>query len=145
MLNFSTRSLKLCNQHLQELFQAIETDDVRALYRIEHQLSPDEECVACSYVLRAHGKVRLALVDYLKQKGFFVEQKEGHIGTEIIFWVMRLVTLAVFFGVFTFGGVYLKKMLWGNSSGWALSSFGLVGAFIIATATYVTIESWVTD
>ncbi len=51
----------LCRDHLTQLYEAIQKDDIPKLLHIEHELTHDEECGECGYALKAHGDIRRML------------------------------------------------------------------------------------
>ena len=89
---------RLCNAHLIALYQAIAAGDVKSTYEIEHELSKDEECVACAYMLKAHGTVRATLSHFLQDEGFMVSGLEDRsFFTELRFWLLRIVIVTLLF------------------------------------------------
>ena len=133
--------LELCNRHLQELFRAIVSGNAGEIYQIEHKLTPEEECVACAYALRARGTVREVLDTFLKQEGFMVETPTPHTPfAEIKYWVVRLL---IFTGLMVFisrSGLFLKTFFDGGRS-LTLGSFGWVGVILTTIATFVILDS----
>lgn len=51
----------LCQNHLGLLFEALKTNKVKDVERLEHKLTKIEECVACTYVLKEKGSAAEAL------------------------------------------------------------------------------------
>ena len=93
---------KFCENHLSQLYEAIKAGDIADIEKIEHELSPIEECVACAYALKARGTAREILMDYLKTEGFAVDvpKKIGFLSL-IWFWGIRIIlVLLVFFPLF---------------------------------------------
>ena len=88
---------KFCENHLVELYEAIKADKIGEIKRIEHELSPSEECVACAYAFKAKGEAREVLGEYLRSEGFAVESSPNEsIGSTFWFWAVRaLIFLAV--------------------------------------------------
>ncbi len=41
---------KFCNDHLLDLYRAIKLGDIEKTTEIEHELSPEEECVAFVHI-----------------------------------------------------------------------------------------------
>ena len=82
---------KFCEDHLVELYEVIKADKIGEIKKIEHGLSPSEECVACAYALRAKGEAKEVLGEYFKSEGFAVESlpKES-ILSAFWFWAVRV-------------------------------------------------------
>lgn len=135
-------SLRLCNEHLQSLYRAIERDDIVSVYQIEHELTEVEECVACAYALKAKGTVREVLDSFLQKEGFQVDlpTKFTRLG-EVKFWTTRM---GIFGGLLTFfigsGGTVKNYFTEGRELP-NLGSFGIVGAIILAITVFVLIDS----
>jgi len=89
---------KFCENHLGQLYEAIKTGNIADIEKIEHELSPIEECVACAYALKARGEAREVLIEYLKSQGITVEfgAKSG-ILESLWFWSTRLLLFLVIF------------------------------------------------
>ncbi len=135
--------LKLCNEHLQALFRALERGDVASVYQIEHELTPEEECVACAYALRAHGAVRQVLDTFLRKEGFLVASPaQVGIGAEISYWLVRIGLLTGLILLLTRVGTNLKMWLTASRTGAELGSFGWVGAILAGISFFVMIDSW---
>lgn len=62
---------KFCQNYLTELSEAVKRGDIAQIKTVEHKLSQEEECVACTYALRAKGKAKDILLRYLKKRGVF--------------------------------------------------------------------------
>lgn len=93
---------KFCENHLSQLYEAIKAGDILNIEKIEHELSPIEECVACAYALKAKGTARQILLEYLESQGFKVETaKRVNFLSSALFWMIRLVIfLLIFSSVF---------------------------------------------
>lgn len=132
--------LKLCNEHLLGLYRAIERGDVSSVYRIEHTLTYDEECVACAYSLRSSGAVKEVLDTFLRQEGFSLTSADdtsfwGMVG----FWSARMAVLTGLFGLFLTAAKLVKVYL--VSFPYAtLGSFGIVGVFVLSLSSFVLLE-----
>lgn len=89
---------KFCRNHLTELYEALRVGDIVEIEKIEHQLSPAEECVACAYAFRAKGTAREVLLAYLQSEGFAVSGKEkSGVLVSLRFWGIRLSLLLIIF------------------------------------------------
>lgn len=62
--------IKVCQNHLAHFFEALVRGEVEAVRRVEHQLTAEEECVACAYLLRARGEARNEAEEFLVKEGF---------------------------------------------------------------------------
>lgn len=139
-------SLLLCAEHLQALFRALERGDVDAVYQIEHKLTPEEECVACAYSLRAHGKVRQVLDAFLQKEGYLVAAPQNlTYGEEIRYWLVRIGLLTGLILLITRFGVAIKSWLTANRMGSELGAFGWVGAVISGMALFILVDSWLLE
>ncbi len=138
--------LQLCNQHLTELFAAIQRGDVAGIYKLEHTLTKEEECVACAYALRAKGVARQALDTFLEQEGYLVSspQTPTIIG-ELRFWLLRLGLLSGLTALFVSLGRQFKQILFASRGTVFLGAFGVIGAFILAIATFLVIDAWLLE
>lgn len=86
---------KFCENHLTALYNAIKINDVKGIEKIEHQLTVQEECVACAYTFKSKGEVKYELLSYLKSQGFEVEpRKEETIFEHLNFWITRVAFVA---------------------------------------------------
>jgi len=93
---------KFCQNHLTELYEAIKRGDLGGIEEVEHELSQEEECVACAYALKAKGETKRELLEFLKSEGFAVEApKETSLISRFAFWVVRIGIFAlIFFALF---------------------------------------------
>ena len=64
------KKIPSCQNHLKDLYEALKSSNVKEVEKIEHQLSPSEECVACSYIFKARGEAKEAFAKFLNEKGF---------------------------------------------------------------------------
>ena len=120
---------KLCQNHLTELYEAIRREDIAQIKTVEHELSQEEECVACTYALKARGKAKDALLQYLKKEGFSLEVSgKKSIFDHFWFWGARVaVSLGVFVTVFLVTRLYFAVFI----SFVAAFAFGAVALLII--------------
>lgn len=139
-------SLELCGEHLQALFRALERGDVDLVYQLEHELTPEEECVACAYALRAHGRVREVLDTFLQKEGFMVATPlHLNLVQEVWYWVLRIGILTGFIVIASKVGIFFKAAILESRSGVELGSFGMVGALMVGIALFVMIDSWLLE
>lgn len=135
--------LKLCNSHLMQLYDAIVKGDVKKTYSVEHELTHEEECVACAYALKAHGTVREVLDSFLQKEGFQVEAPDSsNVLGEIRYWFVRIAILVGLLFFFINIGVTLKTYLLASRTEVALGSFGLVGTMLLTFSSFILIEQW---
>jgi len=134
-------SVQVCNHHLQELYAAIEQNDLNSIYALEHTLTQAEECVVCAYALKAKGEVRTALDLFLRQQGFDIDtHPDETVLSEVEFWVTRIAVLVLLFLGFSFLAAHFKSYINNANFTFAISSFGWVGIFLITLATFVLVE-----
>ncbi|OGD85949.1 hypothetical protein A2Z23_01775 [Candidatus Curtissbacteria bacterium RBG_16_39_7] len=94
---------KFCQNHLTELYEAIKQGNVAEIEKVEHELSSEEECVACAYALKAKGEAKRELLRFLKSEGFSVEvPREKGQTRSLVFWLLRIGVLALVFLAFWF-------------------------------------------
>lgn len=92
---------KFCENHLAELYEAIKTNNISELEKIEHELSSQEECIACAYALKAQGEAKQVLFKFLKGEGLLVEApKEKTILDHLIYWGPIALILTIIFVMF---------------------------------------------
>jgi hypothetical protein len=138
MLTQDTYKFKGCNNHLLYLFEALKSGDVQSVYKIEHELTPTEECVACAYALKVPGEPSKALINFLRQEGFAIANKKRYpMAQEIGYWMTRLVVFGGFFAVFLWLARLTKYLLLSPDQAQTVHSFGIIGAFILAVAAFV--------
>ena len=90
---------KFCENHLADLYEAIKNEDLAETEKVEHQLTIEEECVACAYSFKAKGSVKGELLSYLKSQGFELDvRRKESLLDHFYFWFVRV-------AIFTF--VYL--------------------------------------
>jgi hypothetical protein len=135
--------LDLCNLHLQELFRAIERGDVRAVEHIEHVLTPQEECVACTYSLRANGEVKQVLDSFLQQEGY-LGRKASNTGVidELVEWGIKIALFAMLFFCISMLGTLVKTKLYQSTATVSLGSFGITSVIILALSIYILMDQW---
>ena len=104
---------KLCQNHLTELYEAIRREDIAQIKTVEHELSQEEECVACTYALRAEGQAKDVLLQYLKKDGFSLEvSAKRSIFEHFWFWGARAaVSLGVFAAVLVVTRLYFALFI----------------------------------
>src|SRR3990167_8148658 len=82
---------KFCEDHLVELYEVIKADKIGEIKKIEHELLPSEECVACAYAFKARGEAKEVLGEYLRSEGFAVESSPNEsILSTFWFWAVRV-------------------------------------------------------
>lgn len=133
--------LSLCNEHLTQLYAAIERGDIQRVRHLTHVLTTTEECVACAYALKAHGQVQVELKRFLKNEGFAVEvPAAAGVIASVSFFLVRLIVLAVLFMAIMFFGSLFKSFLGQTRAGFQFGSFGWVGIFLLTLASFVFVE-----
>jgi len=92
--------IKTCRNHLGELYDALQHGNLQMVQTLEHELTPIEECVACTYTLQSDTKAKRILEHYLQKEGFAVSvSRNSSLVSSIWFWIIR-------FGIFS--GLYLS-------------------------------------
>lgn len=143
---YSASILQLCNRHLLEFFHAVEKGDLQQILTIEHELTPEEECVACTYGLRAPKKVKKALNDFFKKQGISYSGLKNQAGQAgIRFVIFRLLLFTLLLLIIWQWGLVIKKLFFGLFLVNSMGFFGWVGVFILATAVFSLIEFLVFD
>lgn len=119
----SKRKINICKNHLPVFFEALKNEDLARIRKIEHVLTSEEECVACSYLFKTKGETRQVLEDFLNKEGFEVSKALPQTGRSVLnFWVTRIFILIVILAIVYFLEYFFKKLLIGNAS---LSIFSL--------------------
>lgn len=92
------KKIKVCKNHLTQLFEALKTGDLNVAQKIEHELSPTEECIACTYLLKADVKTNDVMRNALRSHGYNVPDVEaGGFSVNMLFWTLRLMLLSATF------------------------------------------------
>ncbi len=60
----------VCENHLAALYEALKRDDLKVVRKVEHLLTGEEKCVACSYMFIAQGGAKKAFKEFLVAEGF---------------------------------------------------------------------------
>ena len=82
--------MKLCESHLASLFEAIKRNDIENVEKFEHVLTPAEECVACTYLLKADEPVAAVLSRFLEKEGLLVaSHTKETLVDHLLFWLLR--------------------------------------------------------
>ena len=82
--------MKLCESHLASLFEAMKQNDIENVEKIEHVLTHQEECVACTYLLKSGEPAATVLSRFLQQEGFLVvSHAKETMMNNILFWLLR--------------------------------------------------------
>ncbi len=139
-------AMKLCENHLTLLFEAIKSNDVENVEKIEHTLTPQEECVACAYLLKAGEPVASALSRFLKQEGFHVVVPSKQTRLEhLLLWLLRISLFAssilIALGIESIAKqILFQQYSFGPPS---VSSFGIIemiGIGILSLLIFLTID-----
>ena len=104
---------KFCRNHLGELYEAVKRGDIAQIKTVEHELSKEEECVACTYALRAKGEAKDILLQYLEKEGFSLEvSNKKSLFEHFWFWGARAaVSLGVFAAVLVVTRLYFALFI----------------------------------
>lgn len=123
--------MHICANHLPELFDALKRDDIYLVKKIEHKLTREELCVACTYPLAIKGAGSAILEEYLMQEGY-ISQSDSTSAQSVneFYWVMRLLFFAMISASVFFSIAWLKTILFKSAS---LFSFTVLDFIIIGT------------
>lgn len=88
--------VKICDNHLASLYEALKSANVSQVKKIEHQLTHEEECVACVYLLKSSGNAKQALAFFLRKEGFPVKLSDT---SGKFHWHTYLLTRVLLFAV----------------------------------------------
>lgn len=90
------RKINICSNHLPDFFKALQIGDLKQINKIEHNLTKEEECVACAYIFKTKGSVRDALGTFLNEEGFEVDLSSEKTKNKILsFWIFRIAVLLI--------------------------------------------------
>ncbi len=134
--------IQACHNHLLLLFQALKKGDVRSIYKIEHELTPTEECVACAYALKAKGEVRDTLYEFLESQGLLVGSVRKNY-SEAEYWLFRILVFAGVFIMVVLVALFFRLLLFGQGPALNFSSFGWFGTFILSLGIFTLLEYWI--
>ncbi len=99
-----TKKITICENHLPELFEALKRGDLQEIKEIEHELSPQELCVACTYTYRVKGTTKEFFEQLLQEKSSLAgsEMVIHKLHTDgIAFWILRIsILLTIVAGIF---------------------------------------------
>lgn len=123
---------KFCENHLAELYEAVKAGEISKIEKIEHELTPSEECVACAYVLKAKGGAKKVLLEYLRSEGLSIESSQNTgLFSGLLFWIIKFGIFSIFFiPIF----VSLLKI-------WP-AVFSFIFAFFVATTALVLVAQF---
>lgn len=132
------KRIQICQNHLADLYEALKRGDVREVQKVEHLLTPAEECVACAYIFKTSGTVREALEDFLEKEGFEVDSQKNK--TELRYWILKIVVFfGIFFILFVILGVVKKIVFSLQGNLLTLNIMELSILFIATTLVFVVI------
>lgn len=77
MDNLINKKKALCTTHLTTLYTALLSGDVKEVERIQQELTPEEECVACTFLLKTKGNAADALAIHLTKEGFIIANENN--------------------------------------------------------------------
>lgn len=93
--------IKVCQDHLVTLYQALQKGDTGTISRVERQLTSKEKCVACTYLLKSEGEAKEALEDYLRKQGSLPNISRAELIEESVVLPLRIILfLLVLMGVY---------------------------------------------
>jgi hypothetical protein len=106
--------VQVCNNHLSEFYHAVQEGNIPLIGELEHELSEEEKCVACTYVFKTQGTVKEALEAYLAADGakITVSPKTTTTG-EFMYWLLRIGVFSTIFIGTLFLAATFKQQLFG--------------------------------
>lgn len=138
------KRIQICQNHLADLYEALKRGNVREVQKVEHLLTPAEECVACAYIFKTSGTVREALEDFLEKEGFEVESKKNKTGAR--YWILRIMIFLATFIIFYAVGVLLKKLFFGTAIALAkINIIEFVFVFMLSIAAFLIVDDFLFD
>lgn len=104
---------KFCENHLADLYDAIKNNNIEEAQKVEHELTVQEECVACAYTFKAKGEVRNELLSFLKTEGFEVEARQKvSVLDHFYYWFVRTAFFACIYLVLYAAIRFIVPMPW---------------------------------
>ena len=142
MDNPQKKKVNICQNHLGEFFEAIKEGNLSLVEKLEHNLTPSEECVACAYVFKTNGTVREALANYLNKDGFEIEtQFETSKARDLVFWGVKIaVFCAVFAGVYLTENAVRKLIIGGNFVALNLSIAEYLLIMVVSVVLFLVLD-----
>ncbi len=126
--------MSLCGNHLSELYAAVKAGDIDLMDKVEHELTEEEKCVACTYVLKTHGTVREALERFFNDSTGEIVEKETF-RSILAFWGLRLGMFFVILGIVVFGAAIFRVALFREA--FSVVSFNVLEYTVIAMTSLV--------
>ena len=134
--NNQSNKVPVCSQHLSEFYDALKAGNISLLAELEQELTPEEKCVACAYILKTQGTVREALEMFLNEQGLSVAHSEKSVGSLFIFWGVRG---ALFIGIFVadlYVAAIVRQFIF-QTGYYSLFSFSVIGYSFVALISLV--------
>lgn len=135
----------LCQSHLTTLYTALKENDVQDVLEIEEELTDEEKCVACTYLLKAKGPASKALALHLTHDGFITNESmvSDSNSSNISYFIIRL-TIFVFTTLFVFLAEYFLKQLVGipGKTLFSYRPFEFVFLLIFSIGAFLAIDEY---
>lgn len=135
------RSLPICNTHLPEFYEAIKANDLTLMEKIEHELTSEEKCVACTYVLKSRGTAREALKAFLSGEPMDigkVEAKSNKVLDEFLYWGARLMTLSIILMLVFSMAIFISRYIFSYS--FSFGVFQITSVVVVSLALFLYID-----
>ena len=129
------KNVPICENHLSELYQAVKAGDISLMDKIEHELTEEEKCVACTYVFKTHGTVKEALEHFLNDGSAVGVIEEETSKSLLAFWGLRLSILFVILGIDFFLAAALRVLFFRQA--FALFSLSILGYTTVGLTSLV--------
>lgn len=100
--------VKVCDGHLPQFYEALKSGDLMAVKKIEHELSPYEECVACAYLLKSKGEAREEAEEFLAKEGLLTYVADNYSEKGVV----NLATVRDFGNLIILGVVVLGLLMY---------------------------------
>lgn len=148
MLKARMKKVRICNNHLAHLFEAIQHSDLTTVRKIEHELTKEEECVACAYAAKAVGTTREELIKFLQKEGFALEIPNRETVLDLfLYWTFRIGVLIglflLFFALERSSLVFIFKR--GSVDVLTLGAFEFITLLVTSVLGFLYIENTFLD
>ncbi|KKR25782.1 MAG: hypothetical protein UT57_C0055G0007 [Microgenomates group bacterium GW2011_GWC1_39_7] len=138
----TNKRIRICQNHLVDLYEALKRGDVGKVEKVEHLLTPAEECVACAYLFKNSGTVRDALESYLQKEGFDVEaEKKNYFNLK--FLISRAVAfIAIFVIVFFLETIFVRIVFGREILLFQLNIIELTFISVVSISLFVIVDDF---
>lgn len=137
------KSVPICENHLSQFYEAIKEGDLPLMEKLEHELTDDEKCVACSYILKTNGNIKEALKAYLETDSVSVETSVScYFGNPVYSWGLRIFVFGGIFGAIYYLATQIQQLATGvkASTLFSMSITGDMIVVILSVLVFVFVE-----